>query len=294
MDNPAGTTEQPVSMADRMYHSESEPETESAESVDVEESAEPVEQEAETVSEESDSEEEEQETEEEPEATDADEDDDPVFVMKDGKEVTLKELNDGYLRQSDYTKKTQAIAEEKKAIEAEKALIGPKLQVLKDIESELGELVMGDLSRIDWAAIRDSDPSQYLALKEAKEQREQAVANLKAKRDQLIAEQAQSEAAKLHEVLGWSDPKSRADDIALIQGYVKASEIPDEVFSSVTNHKLMTAILKAAKYEQLQSKKPEIMRKVKQAPKPVGRPAKAAAQPPQSLADRMYGGKKTN
>ena len=292
MENPSGTTEQPVSMADRLYRSESEPETESAEPVEVDEPAETAGHEDDAVSEQSDSVEDEQESEDSTEATDADESDDQVFVMKDGKEVTLKELNDGYLRQSDYTKKTQAIAEEKKAVEAEKALIGPKLQILKDIESELGELVMGDLSRIDWASIRDSDPSQYLALKEAKEQREQAVTNLKAKRDQLIAEQAQVEAAKLHESLGWSDQKSREGDIKLIQNYVKASEIPDEVFSSVTNHKLMTAILKAAKYDQLQSKKPEIMRKVRQAPRPVGKPAKAAEQAPQSLADRMYGGKK--
>lgn len=291
MDNPSGTTEQPMlSMEDRLYGEPSEPETDSADA-EVEETAE-QEVTAETTDE-VDAVEDEQEGEEATEETESETDDESeqVFVTKDGKEVTLKELHDGYLRQSDYTKKTQAIAEERKAIETAKAEIAPRLQILKDIESELGTLILGDFANVDWAAIRDSDPSQYLALKEAKEQREQAINNLKAKRDQLAAEQAQGEAAKLHESLGWSNPDARNGDIGLIQNYVKANEIPDEVFASVTNHKLMTALLKAAKYDQLQSKKPDIVRKVKQAPKQIGKPAKAAESAPLSLADRMYGRK---
>lgn len=59
---------------------------------------------------------EEPESEPEPEDTD----DDPTVALPDGTEVKLSEMAKGYLRQSDYTKKTQALAEERKATEQQK------------------------------------------------------------------------------------------------------------------------------------------------------------------------------
>ena len=41
--------------------------------------------------------------------------DDTLVTLNDGTETTLSELKSGQLRQSDYTKKTQALAEERKA-----------------------------------------------------------------------------------------------------------------------------------------------------------------------------------
>lgn len=44
-------------------------------------------------------------------------DDKPITVEVDGKEVTIDELKNGYLRQSDYTKKTQEVAHQRKETE---------------------------------------------------------------------------------------------------------------------------------------------------------------------------------
>ena len=46
-----------------------------------------------------------------------------LFTTDDGTEVTLEEARKGFLRQSDYTRKTQGIAEEKKQIEQNRALL---------------------------------------------------------------------------------------------------------------------------------------------------------------------------
>lgn len=298
MDNPSGTTESPVNPVELLYGSDAVESAQTNEQPkEVEETAE---QEEEVVSEQSDSEVEVEEAEPEGEEADA-VDESEVFVLEDGAEVTLNALVDAYKNklnfQRDYTKKTTAAAEERKAAEAlkadaekAKAELAPRLQLLQDIESELGQLIMGDLSNVNWAEIRDSDPSQYLALKEAKEAREQAITTLKAKRDQAIAEHAREESAKLHESLDWADTAKREEDIKLIQGYVKESGIPDEVFASVTSHKLMTAIREAALYRKLQEKKPAVMRKVRQAPKVVSKPTKVAApEKPKTGADLLYG-----
>lgn len=57
-------------------------------------------------------------------------DDDTDIDMGEGRQpVKLSELKQGYLRQSDYTKKTQALAEERKAFEAERESMTPIKQM---------------------------------------------------------------------------------------------------------------------------------------------------------------------
>lgn len=56
----------------------------------------------------------EQPTEEQPTEV---EEDKPITVEIDGKEVTIEELKNGYLRQSDYTRKTQEVSRKRKEVE---------------------------------------------------------------------------------------------------------------------------------------------------------------------------------
>jgi hypothetical protein len=56
------------------------------------------------------------EAEAEPEPEDTD-DDDPLVALPDGREVKLSEMAKGYLRRDDYSRKTQALAEERKTVE---------------------------------------------------------------------------------------------------------------------------------------------------------------------------------
>jgi len=62
--------------------------------------------------------------------------------MGDGNEITLDELKSGYMRQSDYTKKTQALAEDKKELTWEEALKAQidELSSFKNTQLEKEEL----------------------------------------------------------------------------------------------------------------------------------------------------------
>lgn len=305
MENQTGTTEEAIEVPlwDRMYaKAEAEPEQQENSEPSTHETAEhdAVAESTDEVDSESNADE---VSDEDSGAEEADIDE--MFITEDGEKVSLKALLDAHkgkkAAQADYTKKTTAAAEEmKQAVaikaenEAEKASIGPKLQILRDIDSGISELIMGDFANIDWADVRDSDPSRYLALKEAKEARENAVKDLIVKRDKLIAEQSAEEAAKLHEKLGWSDVAIRDADVKLISEGVKAAEVPDHVFSQVTNAALMALIYDGIKHRKLQESKPGIVRQVKMAPKAASKPVKqAAAKEPMSLADRMYSNRKS-
>lgn len=62
--------------------------------------------------------------------------DDTEIDLGEGRQpVKLAELKQGYLRQSDYTKKTQALAEERKTFEAERAQVEPVRQWLDYMQS---------------------------------------------------------------------------------------------------------------------------------------------------------------
>lgn len=78
--------------------------------------------------------------------------------------VKLSELRNGYLRQSDYTRKTQEIADTRKALEAEVTANRAKRDqydaVLADIAKRLGA-EDGERSEQEWNSLRASNPTQY-------------------------------------------------------------------------------------------------------------------------------------
>ena len=62
-----------------------------------------------------------------------------VLFQVDGEDITSKEAKDGYLRQSDYTKKTQELAEQRKAMEEESKTLD-YLKVQKEFQPKVLEL----------------------------------------------------------------------------------------------------------------------------------------------------------
>ena len=93
---------------------------------------------------------------------------DPVYRVKvDGEEfeVSLDELRDGYQRQSDYTRKSQSLAEQRKTYEANLQAVQSERQqyskVLDNI-SQYQNLEINKLNNIDWASLKEADPMEYM------------------------------------------------------------------------------------------------------------------------------------
>lgn len=66
--------------------------------------------------------------------------DDTEIVIGDGEAVTLRELRDGYLRQSDYTRKTQALSQEREAFAKEQAGL---MELAAALRSKPAETIAG-------------------------------------------------------------------------------------------------------------------------------------------------------
>lgn len=196
-------------------------------------------------------------------------------------EVELDELINGYQRSKDYTQKSQALAEQRKAIDAERQHLEQVkqermayAQKLKALDSFLSQQNRGE----DLEVLKETDPIGYAVKVAEQSQREKQLSVVRAEQNRIAqqqqAEQQQnlqnhlkSESEKLASVIPeLSTPKGDAIRKE-IREYAKSVGWSDQELASVYDHRAVLTLYKAMKFEQLQKGKPETLKKVQQAPK---------------------------
>ena len=127
------------------------------------------------------------EVEAEPEEGNPDEQTFTVKVNGEEQTVPLTELLKGYSRTEDYKAKTMAVAEERRAVEAEKANITTNLKA--EYASQLEQAtnlfsqfdpVLQEARNIDWQALKQADPASYLQAQDAVQERLTAIQQMQA------------------------------------------------------------------------------------------------------------------
>ena len=248
------------------------PETEEATPTEEEESQ-PV-AEDESFEEESE-EEEEPEGEEESEEADGEEEEELYAVTVNGEEVavSLDELLSGYSRQSDYTRKTQEIAGERKGMEELQQQYNFHVAQIQQERQQYMEALtnvisnnsaeLEKFSNIDWNTLRENDPIEYVTTREqyreAQEkvqtmhnQRAQAQQAQQAEMNKAQHEMLQVEKGKLVEAIPeWGDPDKQKELSTKLQSYAKGQGFSEEELNSLIDHRSVLVLLKAQKYDQL-------------------------------------------
>lgn len=224
--------------------------------------------------------------------------DETYYEVEDIK-ATAKELrewkkaHDGKKSQdADYTRKSQRNAEESKQLRAEREKLTDAVTLISELENEIGELAMGDLNKLNMDELRELDPSEYLRVKEIKEQRGKWRESLNQKLSAAHAKMAADGFEKLSKQHGWQDQEKFEADKKAIESYVSEAGMDQREFAKIINPHVMTAILEAGKYRELMKSKPTINKRVTQAPK-TSKPASSAEKKPLSLAEKMYGKKQS-
>lgn len=204
------------------------------------------------------------------------EDDTPITLRlgDEAVEVTLHELKRGFLREADYTRKTMALAEDRKAFEHARAEVaqqresyGYALARLEDFFSDAGD-------EEELAQLRQTDPAEYAARLADRQLRLQQLEQLRAEQWRVEAEQAEHDAIAhahhlyeehgrlLHVLPHWADEaRARADSEEIARYGVKLGLSPQEL-GTIGDHRLVKALLDAARWDALQAKKPAVQARV--------------------------------
>lgn len=196
-------------------------------------------------------------------------------------EVELDELIKGYQQGTDYTKKSQALAEQRKAIEAERIHLEQVkqerqayAQKLQALDSFLTQQNRG----VDLDVLKETDPIGYAVAVAEQNQREKQLAVVRQEQQRIAQQQQAEQQASLQNHLRQESEKlvSLIPELATPQGdavrkqirdYAKSVGWTDEELSSVYDSRAVVSLYKAMKYEQLQKSKPEVTKKLQAAPK---------------------------
>jgi hypothetical protein len=205
-----------------------------------------------------------------------------VKAAGEEREVTETELIEGYQLGADYTKKTQKLAEERKAVEAEKAKIqeANKLrdqyaQRLQMMEQFLQQQNKGENLEV----LKETDPIGYAVKVAEQAQREKQLAILQQEQQRIAQQQQAEQSERLQQHLaeesqkltslipGYGDPKQGDQIRKDIREYAKSVGWSDQELASLYDSRAVLNLYHGMKYQQLQSKKPAIAKKVEAAPK---------------------------
>ena len=207
-----------------------------------------------------------------------------VFSVKvDGKEVevTLDELQKGYSRTQDYTRKTQQIAEVRKHHESELQAVRAEreqyAQLLSALEAQVQQVAQPN---IDWDRLYQEDPIEWVRQREVMRDNQDKAAAIQSEKQRLTQlsqqEQAQfmqqrlqhEQEALLAAIPDWKDAKkAQAEKALLVEFGQKIGFTPDEL-KSVVDHRAVLMLRKAALYDQMMSKRGNIKPVTNNGPRP--------------------------
>lgn len=234
----------------------------------------------------------------EPEGEQPEEEEEYEEIEWDGRKAKIPAfMKDGFLRQADYTQKTQALAEERKALQTERATIQQAtnaeiaaLASVQGIEAELARY-----SDIDWDTWYNQDP-QAAQVAESRfnrltRQRGEVLNQFTQLRQQRTIQEQQETARLVEEgrkvlardIAGWDDNLARE----LLDTGVKEYGFARDEIEDFTDPRMVKVLHDAHQWRKAQSKQKAVQNHTAaQQAKPAAR-VKARTAPATGLDDRL-------
>ena len=193
-----------------------------------------------------------------------------TFTVKlDGKEVsvTLDELQKGYTRTQDYTRKTQQIAEVRKQVEQETQAVRAERQQYAQLLGALQAQLQATEPQVDLDRLYHEDPIEWVRQKEVMRERQEKAYAIQAEQQRLnqisaIEQQQANERqlqlerdALLTALPAWKNTKTAKAEKDLVMEVAKSVGYSDEDLKSVWDHRMVLLLRDAALYRQMVSKR---------------------------------------
>ena len=235
----------------------------------------------------------EEESEDEPEATDEEDESEEVEVEERKtyrvkasgveKDVTLDELVSGYQKSTDYTQKSQTLAEERTKVEAHAQEIQNAMRTREAYAQKLSQVEQYLTSQAkpseNLEELKENDPIQYAITVAEQTEANKKINTIRQERQKVAQEQQHyrlqqqnqvvaNEALMLSEkVKEFSDPKKAEQIKNDIRSFGKSVGFSDQELSQVYDHRHVLILQKAMEYDKLQQSKAGVNKKMSNAPK---------------------------
>jgi hypothetical protein len=230
----------------------------------------------------------------------------PVVTLDDGTALTADEVKKSYLRQADYTRKTQAVAELRKETEAEKAKASEERSIYAERLTQLEALLQQNAPSTEGLdVLRQTDPAEYAARVADLNRQQQQLASVQQERQRVLQQQSE-EAAKQHSqylaaerdrlleaVPEWNADRAKAqEELQALRSAGLEYGFSDQELDQVADHRAILLLRDAMRYRQGLKATAKVQPKIARAPvlKPgtTGRvAAKPAAKKRQSDFERL-------
>lgn len=225
-------------------------------------------------------------------------DDDPVHAWTTASgekfEAKLSELRDGYLRQQDYTRKTQDLAENVKRAQSD---IQFQANAVQALAGEIGEIQaiqaqIAAFDGVDWRAAEQSDPQTALQAQTKLLMLKQKLADAQNRAGGRMQQLKQAQEAQFSQAVSAAEqhlakaiPDVTPDEMGKVfTRLAKMGASPTELNYMRGMPWLVEAAVYAHRWQELQSKKPEVQNKVRNLPPPKTAPRAAV---PHSKEDEV-------
>lgn len=208
-----------------------------------------------------------------------------VKIAGEEVQVTLEEALKGYSREQDYTRKTQALAEQSKAEMA--AIAAARDEYLGKLQT-VEKIIEANQPRVD-QSLRYSNPAEWSAQmlqhQQWAEQRRAVSAEtgrLNAERSKQEASEREALAAREAEALltalpEWKDPAVASAETAALREYGQSIGFTNEELDDVLDHRAVRVLRDAMAYRDLKAKSGQVRSAVEA--KRVAKPGAASAPP---------------
>lgn len=224
-----------------------------------------------------------------------------VKVGDEEMEITAEEARKGYMRQADYTRKTQELAAKRKEFEeAELPRVKEERAQYAQLLTALKQTLEGLTPKEpDWNQLRADDPERFAEtwaawqhrqkqLEAVKREQEQALAVVQADQEKQFEAYVEAETAALAEAIPeLVDPEKGKALRETLTDYARKVGFRDEEIAAVVDHRALVLLHKAHLWDESQKRKPEIQKRVQEAPKAVAKPGGKPSATATSVRSRV-------
>lgn len=219
-------------------------------------------------------------------------------VKVDGEEVEVPEdeLLKGYSRTADYTRKTQKLAEERNAFEAEANAVREERRQYAESLKQLDAVIQSAApAEPNWDQLRNELPPDEFAAAWADwqrhDQQRQAVAAERRRAEEAVQADevkrlqrfVESERDKLLEVIpAWKDESVAKKEKGELVEFAKSRGFSEEELSQVYDHRVINLLRSAMMYDRMEKAKPAVREKIEKVkaatPGPTGAVRRAVSE----------------